>query len=106
MTLLRRKLLAILALSPALMAQDSSVPSPKPLFFHGTITAIEGETITIFRVLVGHKPEIRKFIIKPSTNVNRRLSVHEDVTVRYLHSDKGDVALEIRVHSERLQHSS
>lgn len=98
MTLPRRKLLGLMYFAPLVMAQNTAPPPSKPMFFHGTITKIEGETITIFRSLVGHKPETRKFIIKPATSIDRQLAVNEDVTVRYFHTREGDVALEIRVH--------
>lgn len=95
--LLRRKLLMTFLISPLLTAQ-STTPNLKPMFFHGTVRAVEGETVIIFRKLVGHKPEIRTFVIRAGTSINTALAPNQDVTVRYVRSDDGDVALDIRVH--------
>lgn len=104
MIVLRRKLILALLISPAIGAQ-SLATAPRPMFFHGTITHVQGHTVTIFRRLVGHKPEVRSFIIRAGTSMNRRLAVNQDVTVRYLHSEHGDVAVDIRVHQRRPQSS-
>ncbi len=69
-------------------------------FFAGTVIALSPGRITVARTTVGRPPEKRNFLINAATKLSRSLSVRSRVTVRYRRLPEGDVALEIRVHTQ------
>ncbi len=75
-------------------------PAPKAQFFAGTVTDVDHDHVTVSRTLVGKAPESRTFLIKPETKVSKTLRQKARVTVRYKSFPEGDVALEIRIHSQ------
>jgi hypothetical protein len=75
-------------------------PAPKAQFFAGTVTDVDHDHVTVSRTLVGKAPESRTFLIKPETKVGKPLREKARVTVRYKSFPEGDVALEIRIHSQ------
>jgi hypothetical protein len=89
---------------PPAQAPDATAPAPeppaKPQFFAGTVTQVDTDRVTVSRSLVGKTPETRTFLIKPETKIGKPLRDRARVTVRYQHQTEGDVALEIRVHSQ------
>jgi hypothetical protein len=93
---------ALLLLKLSIVAQttDSSPAPPqrssKPLFFAGTVTALDSKQITVSRTPVGRSPEHRTFLINAKTRMNKAaLKLRARVTVKYQHVEDGDVALEI-----------
>jgi hypothetical protein len=75
-------------------------PAPKSQFFAGTVTNLDHDHVTVSRTLVGRAPETRTFLIKPETKLSKSLRQKLRVTVRYKKLAEGDVALEIRIHSQ------
>jgi hypothetical protein len=77
------------------------VVPPKPQFFAGMVTALDGQHIVVSRTLVGKAPETRTFLIQAKTKLSRALHPKQRVTVRYQHLPEGDVALEVQVRQTR-----
>ena len=108
-SLARRKfgvvLLALLASSSVFPQGQVTPPATPPpqaaqrhLFFAGTVTELDEQHVTVARNVAGRPPEERKFLIKPTTKMNKSaLTVKSRVTVRYQHLPEGDVALEIQI---------
>jgi len=88
-----------LAIEPS--DEDQTPPQQtRGQFFAGTVTALSPERITVMRSTVGRRPEQRAFAITSTTKMSKFVIVQSKVTVRYRHLPEGDVALEIRLHSQ------
>ena len=100
--IVRFLLLAIL-FSAFTLAQDGSAAPHSPVrqqFFAGMVTDLDSSRITVSRSVPGRQPEHHTFLIKPETKLGKNLRTKVRVTVRYVNSEEGDVALEILVRSQ------
>jgi len=80
-------------------AQDAAPAEqqPKNNFFSGTITALDGDKVTVSRTALGKTKETRTFLITKETRIEGNLKLKVRVTVRYTHDDDGDRAVHIIV---------
>ena len=66
-------------------------------FFSGTIAEMEAGKITVSRTILSKAPEKHMFIVNEETKVEGKMKAKSRVTVRYVPSDDGDVAVSIIV---------
>lgn len=97
--------LVVLAAVCALLAfaQESRKPAVKvkAQFFAGIVTEIDATHITVSRSVGGRSPEQHTFLINSQTKIGKGLHTKQRVTVRYMASPDGDVALEILVRTQK-----
>ena len=85
---------------PAQTANDSIPPAApaKAQFFAGIVMELDQQHIKVSRTLVGRSPEIRTFLVNPSTKMNQNsVKINARVTVRYRRQAEGDIAIEIQL---------
>jgi hypothetical protein len=78
--------------------QDS--PPPKlemDAFFSGTVVTVAVDKLTVARTILGKPAEKRDFLINGETKVEGKLKTKSRVTVRFVSSDQGDLAVSIIV---------
>lgn len=92
-------LLALAALAQRTQQQPSA--PVKAQFFAGIITELDGTHITVSRSVLGRSPEQHTFAITARTKTGKSLHAKQRVTVRYMPSPDGDVALEILVRTQK-----
>lgn len=96
-------LAAVACLGMAEAEQPQETPpqeEPEPVsyeFFSGTVVEVQQTKLTVVRTLPGKEPEKATFIMKPDTRVEGKLRSRVRVTVGYITTDEGDVALRVVV---------
>lgn len=70
-------------------------------FFSGTITSLSTDKITVSRTVLGKNSSIRTFLVTPETRVEGKPKVKARVTVRFVSSEGGDLAVHIIVRSSQ-----
>lgn len=96
-------LAAVACLGMAEAEQPQETPpqeEPEPVsyeFFSGTVVEVQQTRLTVVRTLPGKDPEKATFILKPDTRVEGKLRNRVRVTVGYISTDEGDVALRVVV---------
>lgn len=107
MVLTRRGLVCLITSSlglavplPAAEPEQTPQEDTEPVsyeFFSGTVTDLQPGKLTVLRTLPGKSPEKHTFILKPDTRIEGRLKTRARVTVGYISTDEGDVALRVVV---------
>jgi hypothetical protein len=83
---------------PVTVAELAPPPPAKPQFFAGSVIEIDERHVKVSRMLVGRPNQPRIFRIDTKTKINRAsVMMKARVTVRYLRSPEGDIALEIKL---------
>jgi len=88
--------ISLLAAEPEQTPQEESEPISYE-FFSGTVTELQPGKLTVLRTLPGKSPEKHTFILKPDTRIEGRLKTRARVTVGYISTDEGYVALRVVV---------
>jgi hypothetical protein len=85
---------------PAEPQQEQPQEEPEPVsyeFFSGTVAEIQQSRLTVVRTVPGKPPEKHTFILKPDTRVEGKLRTRSRVTVGYISTEEGDIALRVVV---------
>ena len=101
--------LAAAVVVAALMSAQDNAPAPDALktevhyrdTFSGEIVNLATARVIVARSILGKPTEQRTFWIKPETKVEGKLKVKVKVTVGFVPSDDGDVALLIVVRPQK-----
>jgi hypothetical protein len=70
---------------------------PSYEFFSGTVVESQSGRLTVLRTIAGKPPERKTFKTTPQTTVEGRLRSKARVTVGYITTEEGDVALRVVV---------
>lgn len=65
--------------------------------YSGTVVDLDKEKITVSRAVTGKPAEKRSFLMKTETKVEGKLKTRARVTVGFVASEEGDVAMRIIV---------
>ena len=84
-------------------AVSAQTPNEADAFFSGTVVEHGSDRVTVSRTIQGKSPERRTFLITSSTTVEGNLKENSRVTVRFVTSENGDVALSIIVREKSNQ---
>jgi hypothetical protein len=84
----------------AMTAQEQQQPNDSNYkFVSGTVTDLPPGRIVVNRALRGEPPEDRTFLITAETKVEGTLKTNAPVTVGFIPSEEGDIAMRIIVRS-------
>lgn len=75
--------------------------APEYNFWSGTVAEMEDGSLTVRRVLLGRKPELKRFVLNSDTVIEGELRANARVTVAFVESDEGDLAKRILVRSNQ-----
>lgn len=79
-------------------ASKAALAPAKPQFFAGAVVEINEQHVKVSRMLVGRPNQTRIFRIDDKTKINRNsIKLKARVTVRYMRSPDGDIAIEIQL---------
>lgn len=81
--------------------ETPGTPEVRADFFSGVIVEMSTERLTVSRVAPSNATESREFLLNPETRVEGRLRRQARVTVRYVTTDQGNVAVHIIVREGR-----
>ena len=95
-------LLAVLAISapnsssPAHAAESTPETKPKDKFFTGSVTAVDTESITVNRIVLGKNSSTKTFLVDADTRFEGgQPQIRSQVTVRYVTTDDGERAMNV-----------
>lgn len=90
--------------APSVTAQQSqSAAQQASETFAGTVVELTAERVTVARSILGGTAERRSFLLKPDTRVEGKLRAKARVTVGFINTNEGDVALLIVVREKKKQ---
>ena len=75
--------------------------APEYNFWSGTVAEVEDASLTVRRVLIGRKPELKRFVLNSDTIIEGELRANARVTVAFVESDEGDLAKRILVRTHQ-----
>lgn len=93
----------LVPLSATSQEQIDPPPSEAPEynFWSGTVAEVEDGWLTVRRVLIGRKPELKRFVLNNDTIIEGELRANARVTVAFIESDEGDLAKRILVRTHQ-----
>ena len=95
-------LFLLLPLLPCTSAgAQESLKTAADQFFSGTITALTENKITVSRTVLGKNSSTHTFLVTPQTRVEGKPKLKSRVTVRFVSSQDGDLAVHIIVRSSQ-----